>query len=125
MKYLQIFEAILLLGTTSMVYSAAIPSAPLSGINSFAIVDNMGEQYIAATDRGLFLSEDHGHTWAVYEGYRLPATIWKTMVSNGIGYRVPIKPARLLKNAVTISMRKNVRVVMARTDWVKLTQTRR
>ena len=52
MKYLQIFAAILLLGTTSMVNSAAIPSAQLSGINSFAIVDNEGEQFIAATDQG-------------------------------------------------------------------------
>jgi hypothetical protein len=78
MKYLQIFAAILLLGTTSMVYSAAIPSDQLSGINSFAIVDNEGEQYIAATDQGLFHSDDHGHTWEIYEDYRLPATMAAT-----------------------------------------------
>jgi hypothetical protein len=49
------------------VYSAAIPPAPLSGVNSFAIVGNEGEQYIAATDQGLFHSDDHGHTWVGYE----------------------------------------------------------
>ena len=78
MKYLRIFAAIILLGTTSMGYSAAIPSAQLTRINSFVIVDNEGEQYIAATDQGLFHSDDHGHTWEVYEGYQLPATMLAT-----------------------------------------------
>ena len=78
MKYLRIFAAIILLGTTSMGYSAAIPSAQLTRINSFAIVDNEGEQYIAATDQGLFHSADQGHTWEIYEGYRLPATMVAT-----------------------------------------------
>ena len=78
MQYIQIFAAIIFLGTSSMGYSAAIPSAQLSRINSFAIVDNEGEQYIAATDQGLFHSDDHGHTWESYEGYRLPATMVAT-----------------------------------------------
>ncbi len=78
MKYLRIFAVILLLGTTSTGYSAATPSAQLPRINSFAIVDNEGEQFIAATDQGLFHSDDHGHTWEIYEGYRLPATMVAT-----------------------------------------------
>ena len=78
MQYIQIFVAIIFLGTSSMGYSAAIPSGQLPRINSFAIVDNEGEQYIAATDQGLFHSDDHGHTWKSYEGYRLPATMVAT-----------------------------------------------
>jgi mono/diheme cytochrome c family protein len=78
MQYIQIFVAIIFVSTSSMGYSAAIPSAQLSGINSFAIVDNEGEQYIAATNQGLFHSDDHGHTWEVYEGYQLPATMLAT-----------------------------------------------
>lgn len=50
----------------------------LSRINSFAIIDNEGEQYIAATDRGLFHSDDHGHTWMPYPGFELPATLVTT-----------------------------------------------
>jgi mono/diheme cytochrome c family protein len=78
MQYLQIFAAIILLGNSLIGYSAAIPSDQLPRINSFAIVDNAGEQYIAATDQGLFHSDDHGHTWEIYEGYRLPATMVAT-----------------------------------------------
>lgn len=78
MQYLQLIVAIILLGTSLIGYSAAIPSDQLPRINSFAIVDNEGEQYIAATDQGLFHSDDHGHTWEIYEGYRLPATMVAT-----------------------------------------------
>ncbi len=50
----------------------------LSRINSFAIIDNEGEQFIVATDRGLFHSDDHGHTWTPYPGLELPATLVTT-----------------------------------------------
>ena len=84
MQYIQIFAAIIFLGNSSMGYSAAIPSDQLPRINSFAIVDNEGEQYIAATDQGLFHSDDHGHTWKSYEGYRLPATMVATTLQGTI-----------------------------------------
>jgi mono/diheme cytochrome c family protein len=75
MQHLQIIAAIILIGASSMGFSAAIPSDQLPRINSFAIVDAEGELYIAATDQGLFHSDDHGHTWEIYEGYQLPATM--------------------------------------------------
>ena len=43
-----------------------------------AIVDNEGEQYLAATDGGLFHSDDHGHNWSLYPGQGLPATLVTT-----------------------------------------------
>ncbi len=57
----------------------------LSRINSFAIIDTEGEQYVAATDRGLFHSDDHGHTWAPYPGLELPATL-VTTTPRGVVY---------------------------------------
>ena len=58
--------------------SVDLSTNQLSRINSFAIIDNEGEQYIAATDRGLFHSDDHGHTWVSYPGLELPATLVTT-----------------------------------------------
>lgn len=52
-------------------YATGISIDQLSRINSFTIIDNEGEQYIAATERGLFHSDDHGHTWAAYPGFEL------------------------------------------------------
>lgn len=52
--------AIILTCSGSIGYSATIPADRLPRINSFAIVDNEGEQYLAATDHGLLHSDDHG-----------------------------------------------------------------
>jgi len=78
MHYIILFVVLSLLGFYSTGHSAGIPSAQLSRVNGIAIVDNEGEQYIAATDQGLLHSDDHGHSWEAYDGYRLPATLVTT-----------------------------------------------
>jgi mono/diheme cytochrome c family protein len=75
MHYIILFVAISLLGFYSTGYSAEISAEQLSRINGLAIVDNEGEQYIAATDQGLYHSDDHGRSWKAYAGYRLPTTL--------------------------------------------------
>lgn len=60
-------------------YGAKITTVELPKINGIVIVDNEGEQYIAATDRGLYHSHDHGHSWKPHKtGYDLPATMVTT-----------------------------------------------
>ena len=55
---------------------AEIPLQELPKINDFAIVDDEGEQYIAATNGGLYHSHDHGHSWRAHRtGFGLPATM--------------------------------------------------
>jgi mono/diheme cytochrome c family protein len=73
-----LFTLISLLGFYSTGYGAEVSSAQLSRVNGFAIVDNEGARYIAATDQGLFHSDDQGHSWEVYDGYRLPTTLATT-----------------------------------------------
>jgi hypothetical protein len=73
-----LFAVISLLGFYSTGYSAEVSSAQLSRVNGFAIVDNAGERYIAATDQGLFHSDDHGQSWDAYAEYRLPSTLVTT-----------------------------------------------
>lgn len=78
MHYIFLFVVISLLGFYSPGHSAEISAGQLSRVNGLAIVDNEGEQYIAATDQGLFRSEDQGHSWQAYDGYRLPSTLVTT-----------------------------------------------
>ena len=68
MHYIILFVAIGLLGFYSTGHSAEISAEQLSRINGLAIVDNEGEQYIAATDQGLYHSDDHGRSWKAYAG---------------------------------------------------------
>ena len=59
---------------------AEIPIQQLPKTNDFAIVDSEGEQYIAATNQGLYHSQDHGHSWRAHKiGYGLPATMVEAM----------------------------------------------
>ena len=78
MHYIFLIVVISLLGFYSPGHSAGISAEQLSRINGLAIVDNEGEQYIAATDKGLYHSDDHGRSWEAYEGYRLPTTLVTT-----------------------------------------------
>ncbi|MDH3536215.1 MAG: cytochrome c [Gammaproteobacteria bacterium] len=78
MRYLIIFMAFGLSGFYSTGHAAGTSTEQLSRVNSFAIAGTEGEQYIAATERGLFRSDDHGHTWNAYEEFRLPATLVTT-----------------------------------------------
>ncbi|MDH3389507.1 MAG: cytochrome c [Gammaproteobacteria bacterium] len=58
---------------------AEIPAGQLPAINDFAIVDNAGEQYIAATRQGLYHSVDRGSSWRAHKtGFGLPATMVET-----------------------------------------------
>jgi mono/diheme cytochrome c family protein len=55
---------------------AEIPAAQLPGINDFAIVDLGAEQYIVASNQGLYHSLDQGRSWRAHKtGYGLPATL--------------------------------------------------
>ena len=74
MRSAKIFLLLTLIGSSFLSY-AGIPSNQLPKINGFTIINNEDEQYIAATDRGLFYSLDHGHSWDIYEQYQLPATM--------------------------------------------------
>ncbi|MBT8435207.1 MAG: cytochrome c [Gammaproteobacteria bacterium] len=58
--------------------ASGLPLSQIPRVNGFAIIDNEGEQYIAATDGGLFHSDDHGHTWSPYSNNGLPATLVTT-----------------------------------------------
>ena len=64
---------------------AEIPLQQLPKINNFAIVDSEGEQYIAATNQGLYHSHDHGHSWRAHKtGFGLPATMVATTPDGSI-----------------------------------------
>lgn len=64
---------------------AELATQELPTINDFAIVDNEGEQYIAATGQGLYHSHDHGHSWRAHKvGYGLPATMVAATPGGGV-----------------------------------------
>ena len=92
-----LFVAIGLLGFYSTGHSAEISAEQLSRINSLAIVDNEGTQYIAATDQGLYHSDDHGRSWEAYDEYRLPTTL-VTTTSQGRVYAFVITKGLLQLN---------------------------
>ena len=75
MHYLNLVSAIFLSIILTSAFAETIAIDQLPQVNSFAIVDTEGEQYIAATNGGLFHSDDHGHNWNGYPGYDLPATL--------------------------------------------------
>jgi mono/diheme cytochrome c family protein len=75
MHILILVTAVCLSVVMTSAFAETIPVDQLPQVNSFAIVDNEGEQYIAATNGGLFHSDDHGHNWNMYPGYGLPATL--------------------------------------------------
>ena len=78
MHHLIMLIAVCLSVVMKPAFAETVPVDQLPRVNSFSIVDNEGEQYIAATDRGLFHSDDHGHSWNLYPGYGLPATLVTT-----------------------------------------------
>ena len=78
MHYRIIVTAVFLSVVLTSAIAETIPVNQLPQVNSFAIVDTEGEQYIAATNGGLFHSDDHGHNWSVYPGYGLPASLVTT-----------------------------------------------
>lgn len=80
--------------------AAGFSTDQLSRINSFAIIDNEGEQYIAATDRGLFYSDDHGHSWMPSPGLELPATL-VTTTPGGVVYAFVVTKGLLQLNLKT------------------------
>ncbi len=59
--------------------AAEISLDALPAINDFAIVGGEAEQYIAATNGGLYHSHDHGQNWRAHKtGFGLPATMVTT-----------------------------------------------
>jgi mono/diheme cytochrome c family protein len=78
MHYLIMFTAVCASIVLSSASAETVAVDQLPRVNSFAIVDNEGEQIIAATNGGLFHSDDHGHNWSLYPGYDLPATMVTT-----------------------------------------------
>ena len=71
-----ILSAIVLALAGFNLRAAEVSIQELPTINDFAIVDNEGEQYIAATNQGLYHSHDHGHSWRAHKtGFGLPATM--------------------------------------------------
>jgi hypothetical protein len=73
---------------------AEIPTPELPKVNGFAIVDDEGEQYIAATNQGLYHSHDHGHSWRAHKtGFGLPATMVAT-TPDGSVYAFVVTPLR-------------------------------
>jgi mono/diheme cytochrome c family protein len=97
MHFLEIFLATILLSFSTAGVSGGITTEQLPKVNDFAIVDNEGEQYIAATDKGLFHSKDHGHSWEAYAGFDLPATM-VTTTSQGTVYAFMATKGLLLLN---------------------------
>ena len=72
MHYLNLVSAVFLSIILTSAFAETIAIDQLPQVNSFAIVDTEGEQYIAATNGGLFHSDDHGHNWNGYPGFDLP-----------------------------------------------------
>ena len=79
MSKTKLFLTVLLALAGFGLQAAEIPIQEMPKINDIAIVDNEGEQYIAATIQGLYHSHDHGHSWRAHKtGYGLPATMVAT-----------------------------------------------
>ena len=100
MRFLRIYLATVLIGLSSTTYGDEIQFDQLSKVNGFAIVDNEGEQHIAATDQGLFFSLDHGHTWNAYNEYGLPATM-VSKTPQGVVYAFVVTKGLLQLNNTT------------------------
>jgi mono/diheme cytochrome c family protein len=98
MRLIRICLLSVLVGLSSLVYAEGIQLNQLPKVTGFITVDEEGEQYIAATDRGLFYSLDYGHTWVAYEGYALPATMVSTTPQGTVYAFVVTKGLLLLNN---------------------------
>jgi len=100
MHYLIMLTVVCLSVALTSAFAETVPVDQLPRINSFTIVDNEGEQYLAATDGGLFHSDDHGHSWNPYPGYGLPATL-VTTTAQGTVYAFVVTRGLLQLNLKT------------------------
>ncbi|MDH5355945.1 MAG: c-type cytochrome [Gammaproteobacteria bacterium] len=75
MLIVRILLVSILTGLSAPVIAELIPFDKLPKVNGFTIMDGEDEQYLAATDKGLFYSQDQGRTWGGFEGFELPATM--------------------------------------------------
>lgn len=76
MHKVKILSTIILALAGFGLQGAEIPVQQLPKINGFAIVDSEVEQYIAATNQGLYHSSDLGRSWRAHKtGYGMPATM--------------------------------------------------
>ncbi len=67
------------------LHAAELTIPELPKINDFVIVDSENEQYIAATDQGLYHSLDQGQNWRAHKvGYGLPATMVTTTADGSV-----------------------------------------
>jgi mono/diheme cytochrome c family protein len=75
MKKPSIFMMIALSVFATLANADVIGVGKLPKINSIARHEIQGTKFFAATNEGLFVSEDNGQTWTVSSDLRLPATM--------------------------------------------------
>lgn len=75
MKKLSAIIIVVLFGITTFVNADIIDVNKLPKINGIATYGKLGSQTFAATNGGVFVSNDNGQTWTISGDLRLPATM--------------------------------------------------